>query len=77
MGMLLPWPEPDSDPTHPQPILRTVDDGVFVHFYLACGHLITVAKNNVGERLPRNLECWACAVDNNGNSDASHEPPER
>ena len=61
MAVLLPWPERSSDPNRVQPVLRSVTDGIFVHFYLACGHLITIPTGDLAERLPRTLECWACA----------------
>ena len=71
MGLLLPWPEPDSDPKNPQPILRSVDDGSFVHLYLACGHLITIPKDNVGKTLARAMTCWACGIQQNGNDESN------
>jgi hypothetical protein len=43
-----------------QRIVSTVRDGVFVHCYLACGHMITVAEDDLKELLPRSIECWAC-----------------
>ena len=70
MAVLLPWPEASSDPKHIQPVMRSVADGIFIHFYLACGHLITISKSDVGERSPSTIECWACAE--NGNPNPSH-----
>ena len=43
-----------------QPILRTVHDGVLVHCYLACGHLITLRKEDMHRPSPSEMECWAC-----------------
>src|ERR1035437_9089369 len=42
-----------------QPIVRTVRDFSFVHCYLACGHMITMAKDDLKES-PPSIECWAC-----------------
>jgi|NGEPerStandDraft_6_1074524.scaffolds.fasta_scaffold330393_1 hypothetical protein len=40
-------------------IVSTVRDGVFVHCYLACGHMITMAKDDL-KGSPPSIECWAC-----------------
>jgi len=40
--------------------VRTVKEGTFIHFYLACGHLITVQKDDLTGDLPTKMECWAC-----------------
>jgi hypothetical protein len=65
MAVLLRWPERNSDPNHMQPVLRSVTDELFVHFYLACGHLITIPKGEITGTLPRTIECWACAAESN------------
>jgi hypothetical protein len=43
-----------------QPVLRTVRESPFVHFYLTCGHLITVAEEDLKEKSLAWIECWAC-----------------
>jgi hypothetical protein len=49
-----------EDPKIMQRIVRTVQESIFVHCYLACGHLITVHKTDFKEPFPTSLECWAC-----------------
>ena len=61
MAVHLPWPKRSFHPTKAQAVLRSVPDGIFIHFYLACGHLITVPKGDSGEQSPHTIECWACA----------------
>ncbi|MFZ0704561.1 MAG: hypothetical protein WAM71_03075 [Candidatus Korobacteraceae bacterium] len=46
-----------------QRVLRSVAETTFVHFYLACGHLITISKSELEGALPGEMKCWACAVD--------------
>jgi hypothetical protein len=46
-----------------QRVLRSVPESAFVHFYLACGHLITMARGDLGTELPSVLDCWACAAE--------------
>jgi hypothetical protein len=41
-------------------VVRTVRESVFVHFYLVCGHMITMNKEDVKETSPISIECWAC-----------------
>ena len=43
-----------------QLVVRTVRDGVFVHFYLVCGHMITMTNGDIKETSPISIECWAC-----------------
>ncbi len=43
-----------------QLVVRTVRNSVFVHFYLVCGHMITMTNEDVKETLPISIECWAC-----------------
>jgi hypothetical protein len=45
-----------------QPIVRTVREGMFLaHYYLACGHMITISKEDPEESAsPSSIECWAC-----------------
>jgi hypothetical protein len=31
-----------------------------VHFYLACGHLITMEKGELKGASPAQMKCWAC-----------------
>ena len=49
-----------------QPVLRSVSESAFVHFYLACGHLITIARGDLGTELPSVLDCWACVAERSG-----------
>jgi hypothetical protein len=53
-----------SNPKVVRTVVRVVEDGAFVHFYLACGHLITVRKDELKGALPRQMKCWACAQKN-------------
>lgn len=39
---------------------RVVTQGTFVHFYLTCGHLITTPASDFLDKLPSEIECWAC-----------------
>jgi hypothetical protein len=42
-------------------VVRTVRESPFVHFYLACGHMITLHQENPTEEKPTSsIECWAC-----------------
>ena len=43
-----------------QRVARTVLEGPFVHFYLACGHMITLYQENPTEKPASSIECWAC-----------------
>ena len=43
-----------------QLVVRTVREGVFVHFYLVCGHMITMTNDDIKETSPISIECWAC-----------------
>ncbi len=43
-----------------QPITRTVREGSFVHCYLACGHMITLHREDLKEASPSSMGCWAC-----------------
>jgi len=52
--------KPDSNPKIGQAVVRTVSEGALVHFYLACGHLITVQKGDLKGAAPTEMECWAC-----------------
>jgi hypothetical protein len=56
-----------------QLVLRSVSESAFVHFYLACGHLITIARGDLGTELPSVLDCWACAAERSGSGGASAE----
>jgi hypothetical protein len=48
-----------------QLVVRTVRDGVFLHFYLVCGHMITMTNKDIKETLPISIECWACEEEAN------------
>jgi hypothetical protein len=43
-----------------QPVVREAQEGILVHFYLACGHMITMRKEDLEESSPSSIECWAC-----------------
>ena len=43
-----------------QPVIRTVRESSFVHCYLACGHMITMHKEDLDESSPSSIKCWAC-----------------
>jgi len=43
-----------------QPVVRTVRESILVHFYLACGHTITMRKEDLNESSPSSIECWGC-----------------
>ena len=54
--------EPDSNPKFEQAVVRVVGEGNLVHFYLACGHVITIEKRDLKGERPKQMECWACAL---------------
>ena len=66
MAALLPWPEGSRVRTHMQPVLRSVTESIFVHFFLPCGHLITMSKADISETMPREIDCWGCAAEESG-----------
>ena len=41
-------------------VQRVVTQGALVHFHLACGHLITEHASGSADKLPPEIECWAC-----------------
>jgi hypothetical protein len=43
-----------------QLVVRTVREIPFVHFYLICGHMITMTNEDIKETSPISIECWAC-----------------
>jgi hypothetical protein len=43
-----------------QRVVRTVLESPFVHFYLVCGHMITLHPENPTEKPDSSIECWAC-----------------
>jgi hypothetical protein len=49
-----------AEPKFMQRVVRTVRESPFVHFYLACGHMITLQQENPTEKPASSLECWAC-----------------
>jgi hypothetical protein len=49
-----------SNPKIVRKVERAETDGILIHFYLACGHLITEHKSDYPYRLPSAVECWAC-----------------
>ena len=50
-----------SNPKMMRKVVRVATDGILVHFYLACGHLITERKSDWLGKSPSEIECWACA----------------
>jgi len=53
-----------SKPKVVQAVVRAVTEGAFVHFYLACGHLITIEKGELKGPSPAQMRCWACVREN-------------
>lgn len=45
-----------------QAVVRIAEESSFVHFYLACGHLITIGKADLKGARPHEMDCWACTV---------------
>jgi hypothetical protein len=41
-------------------VQRVVREGALLHFHLECGHLITSATKDFPDKLPTEMECWAC-----------------
>lgn len=46
-----------------QAVTRVAEETSFVHFYLACGHLVTIKKGDLPDKQPQKLECWACSTE--------------
>ena len=42
-------------------VARIVRDGTLVHCYLACGHMLTMHKDEISA--PSSMECWACEAE--------------
>lgn len=53
--------KPHSNPKVVQAVVNVVTEEPLVHFYLACGHLLTIAKRDLKGAQPKEMECWACA----------------
>ena len=43
-----------------QSVVRRVQESLLVHFYLACGHMITMNGGELKAAFPSSIECWAC-----------------
>ena len=43
-----------------QSVVRRVEEGIWVHFHLACGHMLTIHKSDFKESSLSSIECWAC-----------------
>ena len=41
-------------------VVRTVEEGMLLHFYLSCGHIITMHKADIKKSPAPTIECWAC-----------------
>lgn len=58
------YDNPETDvalnPKIVQAVVRVVTEEPLIHFYLACGHLITVQKDDLKVDLPTKMVCWAC-----------------
>jgi hypothetical protein len=50
-----------ATPETMQAVVRVAEELHFVHFYLACGHMITVNKHDARNKHPELMECWACS----------------
>ena len=57
-------PKPDSLPKVAQPVVRSVSQLTVIHFYLACGHMVTFHRSDFPNTLPSVIDCWACAEEN-------------
>lgn len=53
--------ELSSEQEFMQPVRHMVREGSFVHCYLACGHMITMHKEDLKESSLSSIKCWACA----------------
>jgi len=49
-----------AEPKIMRRVVRMVQESPLVHFYLACGHMITLLQENPTEKLASSIECWAC-----------------
>ncbi len=50
-----------------QKVVRSVRDGILVHCYLACGHMLTMHQEDLKES-GHSIECWACEEEKKGPS---------
>ena len=42
-------------------VVCTVRESIWLHCYLACGHMITLRREDLEKSLsPSPIECWAC-----------------
>jgi hypothetical protein len=48
-----------AEPKIMRQVVRTARESQFIHFYLACGHMITLQENPT-EKAASSIECWAC-----------------
>lgn len=47
--------KPGSIPETIQAVVRVVEEYHFAHFYLACGHLVTVNKHDLRNKHPQQM----------------------
>lgn len=55
--------KPASTTLTMQAIIRVAEESSFVHFYLACGHLVTVKRSDGSNKQSKEMECWACSTE--------------
>jgi hypothetical protein len=64
-----------EEPKIMQRVVRTLRESVWVHCYLACGHMITVHPEDLKESSsPSMVECWACEEESKGASKKRFPP---
>ncbi len=49
-----------AEPKIMQRVVRTVRESIWLHCYLACGHMLTLHEDNPAEKSVSSIECWAC-----------------
>jgi hypothetical protein len=54
--------KPGSTSATMRAVVRVAEEPSFLHFYLACGHLVTVKKGDLRNKQPQEMECWACST---------------
>jgi hypothetical protein len=70
----------DYKPKNPKScseLYATLRESVWVHCYLACGHMITVHPEDLKESSsPSMIECWECEEESKGASKKRFPPTE-
>ena len=55
--------KPGSTSATMQAVVRVAEELNFIHFYLACGHLVTIKKTDLPNKQLTEVECWACSTE--------------